>query len=145
MLNSKDSVRNRIITMIDQEVSDVDPDFKDELQIGDIYYGNILENNLNNNAEKAIDEINAFKNIPELDNITTKYQGFFGASQVIVNYELENYGKISSSDVTDPCDMANMIDRIRCEHMLHNAMNKLEFEIDTDLSDDNVQALIKAL
>lgn len=145
MLNSRDAVRNSIVTLIDKEVSDVDPDFKDELQIGDIYYGNIFENNLNNNAEKAIDEINAFKNIPELDNITTKYQGFFGASQVIVNYELENYGKISRSDVTDPCDMANMIDRIRCERMLHNAMNKLGFDIDTDLSDDNVQALVKAL
>lgn len=145
MLNSRDDVRNSIITLIDKEVSDVDPDFKDELQIGDIYYGNILENNLNNNVEKAIDEINAFKNIPELDNITTKYQGFFGASQVIVHYELENYGKISSSDVTDPCDMANMIDRIRCERMLHNAMNKLGFDVDTDLSDDNVQALVKAL
>lgn len=145
MLNSRDDVRNSIVTLIDKEVSDVDPDFKDELQIGDIYYGNILENNLNNNAEKAIDEINAFKNIPELDDITTKYQGFFGASQVIVNYELKNYGKISSSDVTDPCDMANMIDRIRCERMLHNAMNKLGFDIDTDLSDDNVQALVKTL
>lgn len=145
MLNSRDDVRNSIITLIDKEVSDVDPDFKDELQIGDIYYGNILENNLNNNAEKAIDEINTFKNIPELDDITTKYQGFFGASQVIVNYELENYGKISRSDVTDPCDMANMIDRIRCERMLHNAMNKLGFDVDTDLSDDNVQALVKAL
>lgn len=145
MLNSRDDVRNSIVTLIDKEVSDVDPDFKDELQIGDIYYGNILENNLNNNAEKAIDEINAFKNIPELDDITTKYQGFFGASQVIVNYELENYGKISNSDVTDPCDMANMIDRIRCERMLHNAMTKLGFDIDTDLSDDNVQALVKTL
>ena len=41
--------------------------------------------------------------------------------------------------------MANMIDRIRCEHMLHNAMNKLGFDIDTDLSDDNVQALVKTL
>lgn len=145
MLNSRDDVRNSIITLIDKEVSDVDPDFKDELQIGDVYYGNIFENNLNNNAEKAIDEINAFKNIPKLDDITTKYQGFFGASQVIVNYELENYGKISSSDVTDPCNMANMIDRIRCENMLHNAMDKLGFDIDTDLSDDNVQALVKAL
>lgn len=145
MLNSRDAVRNSIITLIDKEVSDVDPNFKDELQIGDIYYGNIFKNDLNNNAEKAIDEINAFKNIPELDNITTKYQGFFGASQVIVNYELENYGKISRSDVTDPCDMANMIDRIRCKRMLHNAMNKLGFDIDTDLSDDNVQALVKAL
>ena len=145
MLNSRDDVRNKIVTLIDKEVSDVDPDFKDELEIGDIYYGNIIEDNSHNNAEKAIDEINAFKNILELDNITTKYQGFFGASQVIVNYELENYSKISSSDVTDPCNMANMIDRIRCEHMLHNAMNKLGFDIDTDLSDDNVQALIKAL
>lgn len=145
MLNSRDDVRNKIVTLIDKEVSDVDPDFKDELEIGDIYYGNILEGNLNNNAEKAIDEINAFKNIPELDDITTKYQGFFGASQVVVNYELENYGKISRSDVTDPCNMANTIDRIHCEHILHNAMNKLGFEIDTDLSDDNVQALIKAL
>ena len=145
MLNSRDDVRNKIVTLIDKEVSDVDPDFKDELEIGDIYYGNIIEGNLHNNAEKAIDEINAFKNIPELDDITTKYQGFFGASQVVVNYELENYGEISRNDVTGPCDMANMIDRIRCEHMLYNAMNKLGFEIDTDLSNDNVQALIKAL
>ena len=57
MLNSRDDVRNSIVTLIDKEVSDVDPDFKDELQIGDIYYGNILENNLNNNAEKAITKL----------------------------------------------------------------------------------------
>lgn len=145
MLNSKDNVRNHIITMINQTISDVDDDFKDELQIGDIYYGQLLDYNVSDNDDKSTDEIEAFKNIPDIDGITTDRQSYNGASQVIVNYEQKNYGEINSDDVIKPSNMVNMIDRIRCEHMLHNAMNKLSFDMDTNLSDDNVRALIKTL
>ena len=145
MLNSKDNVRNHIITMINQTISDVDDDFKDELQIGDIYYGQLLDYNVSDNDDKSTDEIEAFKNIPDIDGITTDRQSYNGASQVIVNYEQKNYGEINSDDVIKPSNMVNMIDRIRCEHMLYNAMNKLSFDMDTNLSDDNVRALIKTL
>ena len=68
--------------------------------------------------------------------------GAFAATQLVKAYEMDLDGKVST-DLTNPEQVADMIDYIRGTRAFEELLNEADFELDDEITEENAKKVIK--
>lgn len=137
MLQNEEQVIERILNNIDNYDEDVD-------------FDTIKQNLFNSQEFATYDEaeneyyLEHFKNDPDIDwGIKTKRHGVFGAIDVIIRFEEDDFGEVNT-DLSDPDDVANMIDYIRGNTIFDQALYESGVELDDMATKENIEKFKEA-
>lgn len=84
-----------------------------------------------------------FKNDEELDGYKTTLDGIFGAIELVKQYELDQFGKVSTP-LEDPIKLASGVEYIRGENLFNEALNKAGLDMDSETTEQNIKKIITA-
>lgn len=68
--------------------------------------------------------------------------GAFAATQLVKAYEMDLDGKVST-DLTNPEQVADMIDYIRGTRVFEELLNEADFDLDDEITEENAKKVIK--
>lgn len=68
--------------------------------------------------------------------------GAFAATQLVKAYEMDLDGKVST-DLTNPEQVADMIDYIRGTRVFEELLNEADFELDDEITEENAKKIIE--
>ena len=68
--------------------------------------------------------------------------GAFAATQLVKAYEMDLDGKVST-DLTNPEQVADMIDYIRGTRVFEELLNEADFELDDEITEESAKKVIK--
>ena len=73
---------------------------------------------------------------------TTLEDGAFAAIQLVQAYEQDELGEVNT-DLTDPCQVADMIDYIRGTRVFEELLNEADFELDDEITKESAKKIIE--
>lgn len=73
---------------------------------------------------------------------TVVNSGAFAAIQLVQAYEQDELGEVNT-DLTDPCQVADMIDYIRGTRVFEELLNKADFELDDEITKESAKKIIE--
>ena len=73
---------------------------------------------------------------------TTLDSGAFGAIQLVKAYEQDNFGEVST-DLTNPEQVADMIDYIRGTRVFEELLNEADFDLDDEITEESAKKVIE--
>ena len=103
-----------------------------------MYEDVFCSNNRNYLAEQAKEDLEKFKNIPDLDEVETKFIGIKGAQDMIKQYA-EWISEDVNTDLNNPSTVANKIDQIRVTNYLQNFLDDNYLDWDDTIDDRAIQ------
>lgn len=68
--------------------------------------------------------------------------GAFAATQLVKAYEMDLDGKVST-DLTNPEQVADMIDYIRGTRVFEELLNEADFDLDDEITEENAKKIIE--
>lgn len=92
---------------------------------------------------EATEALETFKNDEKLDGYETALDGTFGAIELVKQYELDQFGEISTQ-LDDPEKLANIVEYIRGESLFNEALNKANLDMDSETTKQNIKEFIEA-
>lgn len=93
---------------------------------------------------KAGKELEKYVNNENLDGFTTMLNGVWGAIDLVKQYEQENFGEINTN-ISDPEQLANMVEYIRAENVLNIVLDDAELDINDAIDSNNIKAVKNAI
>ena len=94
-------------------------------------------------THEASQALEAYKNDEELDEYKTKLDGVLGAIELVKQYELDQFGKVSTP-LEDPIKLASGVGYIRGENLFNEALNKAGLDMDSETTEQNNKKFITA-
>lgn len=91
-------------------------------------------------AAKALE---TFKNEEELDGYETDLDGVFGAIALVKQYETDHFVDVNT-DLSDPEQVANMVEYIRGETLFYKALSNAGLDIDSEANKQTIKKFIEA-
>ena len=109
---------------------------------------NCLDNVFNDLFNSNYWIIGAFEASQELNNFDgyeheTQLDGVFGAIEFVQNYELQEFGKVQTEDISDPERLANMVAYIMGENAFNEILDKTGLNMDDMASRENLEKIKK--
>ena len=92
-------------------------------------------------AAKALEQ---FTNDEDLDGFTTMLNGVFGAIDLVEQYEKFDFGEVTT-DLSNPEQLANMVEYIRAEAVFSDVLDAAGLNIDDDINDSSIKAVKNAI
>ena len=93
---------------------------------------------------KAGKELEKYVNNEDLDGFTTMLNGVWGAIDLVKQYETDYLGAVNT-DLSDPEQVANMVEYIRAENVFNMVLDDAGLDIDYDMDNDSIKAVENAI
>ncbi len=131
MLKNKDFAKDGIIEIMQSAKKYTSPDFED------------LFDDMFDYCE-APDALETFKNNEKLDGYDTKHDGVLGAIELVKQYELDQFGEITTLLEADLEEVAGMVEYIRGETLFKKVLRNSGLNPASETTEENIQKFMEA-
>lgn len=91
---------------------------------------------------EASDALQTFKNNKKLDGYDTKHDGVLGAIELVKQYELDQFGEITTLLEADLEEVAGMVEYIRGETLFKKVLFEAGLDMDSKTTETNIKKFI---